>query len=461
MKRLVLLVVALSCAPAGRACALLPPFPPDDSIRAWAQERVDGRYARGIVVGLLDRGTRRFIGVGTANDSLPGAPNAHTVFEIGSMTKVFTATLLADMVTRGEVALDDSVTRYLPDSVRIAAKDGKPITLASLATHTAGLPRLPANFTPRDAANPYADYSVEQLYAFLRGFTPRTAPGARWDYSNLGAGLLGHALTRRAGRDFETLMRERILDPLGMHETAITLPAAWRPRLATPHDEGGDATSWWDLPTLAGAGALRSTADDMLTFLAAQLPRAGGKLGAAIGLTQQSRAFTGRDSVDIGLGWLIRHLPGGDMYMHDGGTGGFRSFMAFDPGSGRAVVVLANQSADVNDLGAHCIDSGLPLHHLAPRVVRTVVMLPPATLDRFVGEYAVVPTFVLTLTRDGSQLYAQATNQPKFPIYASSDSTFFYKVVDAQLSFERDGDGRIVALTLHQNGQNIPATKRK
>ncbi len=457
--RLALAVCVALCCAASVAHAVMPPFPPDDSIRAWAQARVDGHHAHGIVIGLLDRGERRYVSVGTANDSLPGAPDAHTVFEIGSMTKVFTATLLADMVTRGEVALGDSLARFLPDSVRVASKDGKPVTLLSLATHTSGLPRMPANFTSENGANPYADYTTAQLFAFLRDWTPPRAPGEKWDYSNLGAGLLGQALTRRAGRDYESLVTERVLKPLDMRETSVRVPPD--ARRATPHDAAGMPTAWWDLPALAGAGALRSTAADMLTFLAAQLPRAHGVLGPAIGMTHEIRAATGRDSVEQALGWLVQHRPDGDIYFHDGGTGGFRAFMAFDPGSGRGVVLLANQAADFNDLALHVLDTRLPLAHPAPRVVRPVVALPVATLDRFVGEYAVVPTFVLTLTREGSQLYAQASRQPRFPVYADSDSTFFYTVVDARLSFEHDADGRIVALTLHQNGQNIPATKRK
>ena len=236
------------------------PLPSDSAVRALLESRVKtfpdtGRHGEGIVVGLLDpSGARRIIAVGV---------DQAAVFEIGSITKTFTASILADMVDHGEVRLDDPVAKYLPPSVRVPSRNGKQITLLDLATQSSGLPRMPSNFTPKDSLNPYADYTVQQMYAFLSSYALTRDVGAEYEYSNLGVGLLGHALALKAGTSYEALVRQRILGPLGMHETAITLTPALRARLAPGHEIDGRVVPNWDLPTFAGAGALRSTVRDM------------------------------------------------------------------------------------------------------------------------------------------------------------------------------------------------------
>src|ERR1700752_1980904 len=213
-----------------------PALPPDSSVRALLQPRVvsfpdTGRHGTGIVVGLLDATrTRRIIaaGVGSAG-----------VFEIGSITKVFTTSLLQDMVDRGEVRLGDAVSQYLPKSVKVPRRGDHEITLFDLATQSSGLPRMPSNFTPRDSMNPYADYSVQQMYTFLSGYQLPRDPGAEYEYSNLGMGLLGHALSLKGRASYEELLRRRILTPLGLRETAITLTPAMRTKLAPGHDAEG------------------------------------------------------------------------------------------------------------------------------------------------------------------------------------------------------------------------------
>src|SRR3989442_9269459 len=210
-------------------------LPSDSAVSAMlapgAQALPDsGKDGEGMVIGLLDKG-RGVIAV--------GGVNVDNVFEIGSITKTFTASLLADMVARGEVKLDDPVANYLPRAVRMPVRV-RPITLLDLATQSSGLPRLPDNFAPRDSSNPYADYSVQQLYEFLSRYQLPRDPGASYEYSNLGVGLLGHALALRAGMSYEQLVTRRILSPLGMRETAITLTPAMRARLAPGHDVGGN-----------------------------------------------------------------------------------------------------------------------------------------------------------------------------------------------------------------------------
>ena len=425
-----------------------PPLPPDSTVRAFLLPRVasfpdTGKHGIGIVVGLLDAtGTRRIFAAGV---------DSAGVFEIGSITKVFTTSLLQDMVDRGEVHLGDAVSQYLPKSVQVPARGEHEITLLDLATQSSGLPRMPSNFTPRDSMNPYADYSVQQMYTFLSGYQLTRDPGAEYEYSNLGMGLLGHALSLKGRASYEELLRRRILTPLGLRETAITLTPAMRAKLAPGHDAEGRVVPNWDLPTLAGAGALRSTVNDMLTFLAANLDSAATLLSPTLRRTHGERHATNNPSLKVGLGWHILARPGGNIVWHNGGTGGYRTFTGFDPVRRLGVVVLSNLDASVDDIGYHLLDETFPLRPIPTR--RMEVAVDSSVLMRYVGEYELVPTFHVVVTREAARLFVQATGQPRFPIFAESDSTFFLRVVDAQITFSRDG------MTLHQNGQNLPGRR--
>ena len=431
----------------GLVLSLQQGLPSDSAVHPILLTRVSalpdsGKHGEGIVVGLLDQG-RRVIAVGVGADD---------VFEIGSITKVFTASILADMVSRREVRLNDPVAKYLPSSARIPSRNGRQITLLDLATQSSGLPRMPSNFTPRDSMNPYADYSVQQLYAFLSGYQLTRDIGATYEYSNLGVGLLGHALALKAGTSYEQLVTRRILTPLQMKETAITLTPALRARLALGHGGDGHVVPNWDLPTLAGAGALRSTAADMLTFLVANLDSTRAPLSRTLQQTHGERHATDNPNLKIGLAWHILSRPAGTIVWHNGGTGGYRSFIGFDPARHVAVVVLCNNgNENVDDIGFHLLDETFPLS--PPRQRHTEVAVDSLILQRYVGEYELAPTFHIVITREAAHLFAQATAQPRFAIFAESDSTFFLKAVDAQLTFRADG------LVLHQNGQHVPGRK--
>jgi len=297
-------------------------LPSDSAVGAILAPRVaafpafpdSGKHGAGIVVGLLDaNGKRRIVAAGV---------DAGAVFEIGSITKVFTASVLSDMVARREVKLDDPVANYLPRAVHMPVR-GRPISLLDLATQVSGLPRLPDNLAPRDPSNPYADYSVRQLYEFLSRYQLPRDPGASYEYSNLGMGLLGHALALRARMSYEQLVARRLLTPLGMRETAITLTPPLRARLAPGHDEAGKVVPNWDLPTLAGAGALRSTASDMLAFLAANVDTSATPIGRALRQTHDPRQATDNPNLKVGLAWHILSRPIGNIVWHNGGTGGY------------------------------------------------------------------------------------------------------------------------------------------
>jgi CubicO group peptidase (beta-lactamase class C family) len=428
----------------------------DEATRAALANRVEGGHTVGIEIGLATADGRSFLGHGaTAKGGPP--PARDTVFEIGSITKTFTALLLADMTERHEVALDDPVSKYLPANVTVPARNGRAITLADLTTHTSGLPRIPSNMDATSLDNPYATYDATKLYAFLSGYQLTRDPGAQWEYSNLGAGLLGHALARRAGMSYEQLVKTRILDPLGMASTSITLTADQRRRAATAHDEGLNPVSMWDLDALAGAGALRSTADDLLTYAAAHAGLIDTPLKAAMERMRAFRRPGQTPAMEQAMGWLVLKPLGSEVFLHDGGTHGFRSAITIDPAHKRAAVAWANAPIAVTDLTAHLVEPRSPLPTLDP--LAAVVHLDQKTLDSYVGRYEFAPTFSIEISREGDRMYAQATNQARFEIFASKTDEFFLRVVKAAISFVRDDSGNVIALVLHQNGLNQRAPR--
>ncbi len=434
--------------------------PSDADIRQILVNRIDvEKRSVGIVVGVIDAEGRRIVSYGSLEKGDPRPLDGDTLFEIGSITKVFTALLLADMAQRGEVKLDDPVAKYLPTTVNTPTHNGKQITLVDLATHTSGLPGMPGNFNPRDPANPYADYTVEQLYAFLSAYELSRDVGAKFEYSNLGFGLLGHALTLRAKSNYENLVRSRIAGPLGMKSTFITLPPKTTSRLAAGHSADLVTVPSWDLPTLAGAGALRSTANDMLTFLAANLDYTKTPLSAAMKSLLSVQRPTGTPLVNAALGWQVDTRGGAEIIWKNGGTGGYRTFIGYSPRSGIGVVALSNAATPtgVDDIGLHLLDGRFPLSVAAGGARE--VSLDAKLLDQFVGHYEMASNMILTVSHDANQLFVQATGQPRVAVYAKNDHEFFYKVVDAQLSFETDTEHQASALVLHQNGHDMRAKR--
>ncbi len=448
-------VLAIGICPGVRAEPLS-----KQEVDRFVRPLVEGEYCVGLVAGVIDEGGPRLYGYGRRSVKDDKAPGGDTVFEIGSVTKAFTGILLADTARRGEVSLDDPVEKLLPPGTKVPRFEGGVITLAHLASHTSGLPRMPDNFHPKDPANPYADYTVDRMYAFLAKCEPKRHPGESYEYSNLGAGLLGHALAVRSGKSYEDLVAERVCKPLGMAETRMTLTEGMKSRLAPGHDADGEPVPNWDIPTFAGAGALRSTGNDMLKFLAANLkPEGAGELGEA--LRQSHVPRTGSDvSNDIALGWHVRRKP--KIVWHNGQTGGYHSMVAFMPGEKVGVVLLTNSASGLIDKVALDLlrrAAGLKAEPMALRVLARDV--DPVGFDDYVGVYTASPLFQLTVTREGDKLLCRATNQPRFRIFPLSDREFFYKVVDARITFERDDGGKVTGLVLHQNGASVPARKTK
>ncbi len=444
-------------------------LPTDAAIEDNLVHRIDRqRDGVGIVVGVIDRDGRRVIAHGRYKRGGRRQVDGDTLFEIGSNGKVFTSLLLSDMARRGEVRLDDPVAKYLPDGVTMPERGGRSITLVDLATHTSGLPRMPANFAPKDRHNPYADYTVEQLYAFLSSHTLTRDIGAQYDYSNVGVGLLGHVLARRRGTTYEDLVRDRITAPLGMRDTAITLSPDLKKRLAHGHDEDGRPVPNWDLKeATAGAGGLRSTANDLLKFLGVVLGYQDSPLKPAMDaqLAFPMRVAEGaerhplqrqEDRTSIGLGWHAMETERGQVVMHGGGTGGYLTFMGLNLARGWGAVVLTNMFRTPAAVIGVPILTGAPLAP-APRW-RRAITIEPSVLDRYVGRYrfarGVGPGWIDIAQWNGA-LVANVEGMGEAPIYASSATRFFWRVAEVELTFETDADGAAIALvTRSAQGEN-------
>lgn len=442
---------------------------------------------------MIDGHGRRIIAYGTADEANGRKIDGDTVFEIGSATEVFTSLLLLLGIQRGEVEADYGVYAYLPPEYMYDYDGLTPfkapeygiarrIPLLALARHTSRLPRLPSNLEWKDGSNPYADYSVRQLYDFLSTDWFPDRAGPRDEHSIVDTGLLGHVLSLRAGMDYDTLFQTRVAKPLGIRSTGIALSSRMKRHLAIGHNDRGEPVPNWDIPTLAGAGALRSTANDLLTFLAEVLGYEGSPFSAMESelLVRRRVAHAGLEKT---LGWYVSRSPGGrEIVWHNGGTGGYRSFIGYDPSSHVGVVVLSNTStADgVDDIGQHLLDPLAPLVE-APRP-RKAIAIDTKVFDTYAGDYwqstsvrAVpyptrgvpypmwkndmepdcvgdTPDATLHLSREGDRMFIQKSGQPAFEIAPQSEHAFFMKDVHAEITLV-PGD----SLLLRQNGVEMKA----
>jgi CubicO group peptidase (beta-lactamase class C family) len=428
-------------------------------VQLLIDNRVDtAKRAVGIVVGTVDAAGVYIYASGKTSAGGNEIPNGDTLFEIGSITKVFTSLLLADMIERGEVKANDPVSLYLPGHAEMPSRNGKQITLMNLSMQNSGLPRLPDNMNPADPANPYADYDATKLLAFLASYKLTRDPGEKYEYSNLAVGLLGFALAQRAHMSYEELVRERIFKPLHMDRSTISLSPESRKWLAQGHDAALHPVKNWDLDALAGAGAIRSTTNDMLKFMAANVGLTDTPLKPAMERMRAVRHETGMPHVEIAMAWHIFSEFPPDLYWHNGGTAGYRSFAGMDVTGKKAVVVLCNTALDIDDIGKHVLNAKYP----APMLEQLPeIRLDPKILSEYEGNYQLAPTFAIKFTARDGHLYTQATGQPEFEVFASKKDEFFLKVVEAQVSFTRDAEGKVTGMVLHQNGRDVPGTRNK
>ena len=366
-----------------------------DSIRAFLEQRIKvEKKDVGMVVGLVDEHGSSIVSYGRMDDGASPEINGNTLFEIGSITKTFTALLLQDMIERGEMKLGDPVVKYLPKSAKVPIRNGREITLFHLATHTSGLPRNPDNHDPKRADNPEADYTSGKLYAFLSGCQLPRDPGSKFEYSNLGSGLLGHVIALKAGTDYESLVVERICRPLKMESTRITLTPDLKARFATGHNQFGYAVTSMDFQAQAGCGGLRSTANDLLKYVSANLGLTPSSLTSLMEKTHRVRFQSVNPPVNVALAWgVVLDPQGRKIVSHGGCTFGYRAFVGFDKTRRRGVVVLSNSSSEgvgPDSIGMLLLESEWQSNR-RPKATKVSNQV----YDSYVGQYRLSPNFNL------------------------------------------------------------------
>ena len=421
---------------------------------------IEAGLVPGAVVGIYERGQTRVMSFGRVKPGEPAAPDGRTIYEMGSITKVFTGILLADAVQRGQFNLDDPLSKHLPKGVRPPKRDGKEILVWHLATHTSGLPRLPTNMEAK-GDNPYHGYGKSELWEYISGCRPATAPGSTHAYSNLGMGLLGTLLAETADTSYENLIEERIAKPLGMSDTTVSLSRAQGRRLAPAHDAGGRQVSNWKFGTLVGCGGLRTTVDDMLKLIGAMLSDGNDGIHGVLKLSMQRR-FTIPDvpgQAGFGLGWQI--AQDGLTLWHGGQTGGYHCSVFVIPFRKSGVVVLSNGADPAISVVAERIIQTIFGMAVEPPEIRRSISVTAEQLDRLVGVYPSTAGFVITVTREGEALFARLTNQQALRVYPESPTLFFYREVEAELGFEIDqSTGKAKAVTLFQHGMEFHCPRK-
>ncbi|MBC7369616.1 MAG: serine hydrolase [Undibacterium sp.] len=435
-----LLVVAIASAK--------PPADVQARLDAFAQGKPGG-----VAVAWVDADGAAFFSAGKFSADDARAITADTQFEIGSVTKVFTALLLAESERLGKVSRNDPAAMYLlpaddPDQVKLAK-----ITLLALTTHSSGLPRLPANIgaNPDGNPDPYATYDRAALVAGLRLHGPAAPVGRSVAYSNFGVSVLGEALGAAWGTTYAAALEAHVLGPLGLKHTALAMRgSAWPEGLAPGHGGDGKRVGHWTFLACAPAGALRSSARDLAIFLQAARGGADMPLHAAFAATTTAQRPVEDMGGQIGLGWFLQGDAARPVVWHNGGTGGYRSFVGFVPGAnGAGVAVLTNHQASVDEIGYALLGS-------KPAKPAVAAVTDPET---YVGRYPLTPAFAIDITAARGTLFAQATGQGRVGLRETAPDRFALAGVPAEISFERDAAGKVVALVLHQNGADQRAPR--
>jgi CubicO group peptidase (beta-lactamase class C family) len=519
------LTAFLAMAAVSSACAA------EFDMQGWIDEQVDSGAVLAVTAMHLQEGEASYFAGGRLAPGGDASPDEATQFEIGSLTKAFTNLLLAEMVEQDKVSYGTTIGELLGSDVAFANDAVANITLLQLATHTSGLPRLPANLAPTDQLDPYKGYDEDALLEGIAATRDKQPLGNHYAYSNFGVGLLGYLLGRVHGEGYEAALMELVIEPLGLSATGFE-----RAEDSATAYRGGQAVKDWTLDALAGAGALRSTAGDLARFAKVMLGEVDSPLAHDLAADKDIVSQAG--GFDVTRVWHVGRSPEGSIFWHNGGTGGFWSFLGFKPATDEAVAILISGDPDATGLGlqwlgfesprppAGDIDAAIPgqydlnpnfgigvyelngvlvaqasgqmplgLHRIdddwyamevadaslhfireggkvvalelaqnsmlqraaktsdtAAALAKTEVAIPREKLGAYVGEYALNPSVKFTIRLGDETLEAMLTGQPFFPIFARGDDRFFYKVVDAELHFERDAEGNVNALVLHQGG---------
>ena len=310
-----------------------------------------------IVVGIVSPNGTQVSGYGNISKANPTPVDGNTVFDIASISKTFVTTVLADLVNQGVVKLSDPLDMYLPSNVTVPSYNGHKITLGDLATHSSGLPYQPPGWIKNK------NYTTQQVYEFLSNSTLEDEPGTVAKYSNLGMGMVGHALSLKTGLSLDELIKKKILNVLGMNSTGIAMNATGisvseniKPIFAVGHIAGNESKLMFLPEAVQGAGAIYSTVNDLLKYVSANLGLIDSKINAAMEETHSIRypfyelqvPFkdpSGNESIPyayIGLSWFSTTDLGTQVVWHNGGIDGYSSFVGFNPSKQIGLVILCS-----------------------------------------------------------------------------------------------------------------------
>ncbi len=414
------------------------------------QSFVSGKQFMGSVLVARDGKVVLSKGYGSANLewAIPNSPE--TKFRLGSVTKQFTAASILLLEERGKLSVNDPVKKYIGDAP--AAWDK--VTIYHLLTHTSGIPSFTSfpDYGPTEAI----PTTPEKLVARFRDKPLEFQPGEKWNYSNSGYVLLGYLIEKITGESYEKFVRENIFQPLAMKDSGYDSNSAIIPRRASgysPGPAGPQNAGFVHMSIPHAAGALYSTTEDLLRW---EQGLFGGKLLKPESLAKMTTPFKS----DYAFGLAVHKENGHQVIEHGGGIEGFNTQVAYYPDDKLTVIVLGN----LNGGAPGDIAKKLAAVALGEKVVlpneRKEVAVPPKILAEYAGTYELSPTFQIVVTVEGDNLMVQATKQPKFPVFASSETRFFLKVVDAEVEFFRNEKGEVTHLVLHQGGMDQKAVKK-
>jgi CubicO group peptidase (beta-lactamase class C family) len=414
----------------------------------------------GAVVGISQQGKKSYFSFGTKSKDSTTPVDERSIFEIGSITKTFTGIALGTLSVRGTVGLEDSIAITFPE---LSGTDAERITLLSLSTHTSGLPRLPSNLGQSDRtcsgpkyfdpANPYASYGLENLLCYLSHVTVSQQP-AEFDfsqYSNVGVGTLGAALTAAGHyKNYEDMVQREIILPLGLQDTAIQLTANQQARFVPGYTEAFDEAKPWAFDSLAGAGAIRSSAQDLLTYAEANISPPNSDLGKGMTLSHMLQK-QGANVWGIGLDWFVQQNSDDPVIWHDGGTAGYGSLVLFKAKSKQAVVYLT--------------DSGVPPQCLLeyflkiPCQVNFGAALTDAQYASVQGEYrSESESLAFSIKKKGGYVFLVIDGH-EIRLIAKSPLSFDAATLAAHIDFERNTAGKTTGMRFFQDGQMVKLSK--
>lgn len=415
---------------------------------------IDAGILEGLSIGIIKGDQTATLHYGKVNDRNQ-TPDDNTIYEIGSISKVFTGVLLADAIHRGKVNLDDAAQAHAPPGAKFPAWEETPIRLIDLATHTSGLPRLPDNMPFSDPANPYADYTSKLALEFLAKHKLHRAPEAKGEYSNFGTSLLGYLLCQSSDLKYHDLLTDRILKPLGMKSSGVQLSLDQQKRFAAANTALGVPAKPWDFADLPGAGGIRSTTRDMLVFAHANLGPPDNEVGKALKLAWKNQRMGA--GFEMGLGWHI--AKDGETRWHNGQTGGYHSMLMINRPLKTAVVLLTNTATSEVDQLAEQLMRQLAGGKETPRVFDKSINVSNAVMQTYVGLYELAPGVNFDVQLKEGKLMVRLANQPSLQVFAKTPTEWFYKAVKASITFQTDDDGNVTALELSQNGAQQTAKR--